>query len=117
MRKVLFLTAVLAFVGFSNAQQKMDAKSLQTTEVRNNFEAWSADLGLTDAQQTQIQAIYKKATQEKEAIRSTGTAKDFKEITDRQETAINAILTPAQLTKVKEIEAARNQQKIQISVK
>lgn len=113
MRKVLFLTAVLAFVGFSNAQQKMDEKSLETTEVRNNFEVWSAELNLSDSQISQIQSINEKATQEKVAIRTKGTAKDFQEISDRQEKAVHAILTEDQKIKVKEIEAKRNQIKLQ----
>lgn len=117
MRKVLFLATVFAFVGFSNAQQKMDEKSLQTSEVRNNFDVWSAELGLSEAQITQIKSINEKADKESVAIRNTGTAKDFKDIADRKEKAVHAILTAEQKVKIKEIESKRNQIKLNNSKK
>ncbi|MDD3771359.1 MAG: hypothetical protein RBT46_03780 [Weeksellaceae bacterium] len=112
MRNILFLAAVLAFVGFSNAQQKTDSK-LHTTEVVTNFDRWSAELELTADQIAQIEAINEKAKEEAIAIRSKATNKDLKEINDRKEKSIQAVLTPKQLEKVKKINERRDQEKVE----
>lgn len=111
MKKILFFAAVLAFVGISNAQQKVSAESTQVVEKKSNFDEWSKELKLTDKQISQIQAINEKFRAEKEKIRNTGTAADFKAINDRKEKEINALLTAEQLKLDAALKVRKEQEK------
>jgi Spy/CpxP family protein refolding chaperone len=111
MKKILFFAAVLAFVGISNAQQKVSAESTQVVEKKNNFDEWSKELKLTDKQIADIKTINEKYRAEKEKIRSTGTAADFKAINDRRDKEINALLTKEQLKAAENLEMKKEQEK------
>lgn len=113
MRKLLFITAVFAFVGFSNAQQKVTTN--QATEVTNNLDRMEVDLNLTSAQKASILGIYEKYTAEKVAIRETGTARDFKALNEKRQGEIDAVLTAEQLNKRTELESKREKEKMNSS--
>lgn len=114
MRKILFLVAVTAFVGMTNAQQKNASKSNQVEKVqhKNNFEQWGEELELTADQKAKIQAIYEASSKEVEALRTTGTSADFMKINQQKEEKIKALLTTEQLGKLEEIEKRKNQEKL-----
>jgi Spy/CpxP family protein refolding chaperone len=111
MKKILFFAAVLAFVGISNAQQKSQSAQSTQVVVKNNFDEWSKELKLTDSQISQIKAIEEKYRAEKDKIRNTGTAADFKAINDRKQKEINALLTPEQLKLDEALKVRKEQEK------
>lgn len=108
MKKLLFLTAVIAFVGFSNAQEKTKETSAVKVEKKNNMDEWSKELNLTEAQKVQVQKINDDYKTKKQAIRANGTAADFKKLSDEKQAEIDAVLTQEQKTKQEQI----RQQKI-----
>lgn len=108
MKKLLFLTAVIAFVGFSNAQEKTKEASALKVEKKNNMDEWSKELNLTEAQKVQVQKINDDYKTKKQAIRANGTASDFKKLNDAKQAEIDAVLTPEQRKKQQQI----HQQKV-----
>ena len=102
MKKLFLLLVVFTFVGVTNAQEKGKSKEVTKVERKNNFDEWSKALNLTDTQIAEIKKIEAEYQTKAEAIRSTGTAADFKKLNDDKRAEIEALLTPAQ--KVKEQE-------------
>lgn len=104
MKKLFLLLVVFTLAGMVNAQEKKSNEvSTQKLEKKNNFDEWSNEMNLTEAQKAQIMEINESAKTKKQAIRSTGTASDFKKINDDKEAAIEAILTPEQKAKKQQI--------------
>lgn len=112
MKKIFFFAALFAFVGMANAQQKaISSESTQVVEKKNNFDEWSKELKLTDKQIAEIKVINEKFSAEKQKIRATGTAADFKAINDRRDKEIKAILTADQIQAEEKLKAKKEQEK------
>lgn len=104
MKRILLVVVAVFFAGVSFAQQKSSVSSqVVKTEKKNNFDEWSKELNLTDAQKQQIVDIQEKYKTEKTAIRKTGTVEQFKTLNAKQEAEIKAVLTPEQVQKAEAI--------------
>lgn len=119
MKKLLLLVVVFTFVGVASAQEKSKSNQISTekAEKRNNFDEMSKELNLTEAQQAQIQQINEDYKAKKQAIRSNGTAADFKKLNDEKQAAVDAVLTPEQRAKkqqYKEQKMVEKQQKAEM---
>lgn len=102
MKKFLFLTAALMLTCFGYSQQTNSGIAVQKNDqVQTNFDRMSEELGLSDAQKTEIMAINKKYKEKKEAIRATGTSEDFKALEVAKHNEVKAVLTPEQNEKMK----------------
>lgn len=108
MKKLLLFAAMLTFVGFASAQEKKAAN----IDFKTNFEQWAKAVDLTDAQIAEVQKIDAEVKEQRAAIRSTATAKDFQKINADRDARIEALLTPAQREKNKaytlKLEADKN---------
>jgi len=102
MKKLFLLLAAFTFVGVASAQEK-PVKEAELTEKthqsKNNLDEWSKELNLTDAQKVEVQKINESYKTKKQAIRSTGTAADFKKLNDAKKEEIDAVLTSEQREK------------------
>lgn len=113
MKKLLLLTAIFAFVGFSNAQEKSKEASSIKVEKKNNMDEWSKELNLSEAQKAQVQKINEDYKVKKQAIRANGTSEQFKTLNDEKKAAIDAVLTPEQRAK----KVQMHQQKVEEKTK
>lgn len=113
MKKLFLLLAVFTFVGISNAQEKSKSKELSADKIerKNNFDEWSKELNLTEAQKAEINKINDEFSNKKAAIRQTGTAADFKKLNDEKKAAVEAILTPEQKVKQQELKEKKTAEK------
>lgn len=117
MKKLFLLLVVFTFVGVTNAQEKGKSKEMTKVEKKNNFDELSKELNLTETQKSEIKKIEAEFQGKAEAIRSTGTAADFKKLNDEKKAAIDAVLTPEQKVKkqaYKERKTAEKRQKAEL---
>lgn len=92
MKKILFFALTLVFAGFIQAQEKTLTETVSGTEVNANFEKYSQEMNLTEAQKSEILAIHEKYNKKKIAIRGTGTPEQFKALEEAKQKEIEAIL-------------------------
>ena len=111
MKKILLFALVFAFAGVSYAQEKNANAASIKTEKKNNFDEWSSFLNLNDAQKQQIQGIQTKYQNEKAGLRKSGSVADFKNLSEKQQAEINAVLTPEQIKKAEEYNALKEKEK------
>lgn len=111
MKKILLFALVFAFAGVSYAQEKNANAASIKTEKKNNFDEWSTYLNLNDAQKQQVTDIQTKYQVEKASLRKSGTVADFKNLSDKQQAEINAVLTPEQIKKAAEYNALKEKEK------
>lgn len=111
MKKILLFALVFAFAGVSYAQEKNATAASIKTEKKNNFDEWSTYLNLNDAQKQQVSDIQTKYQVEKASLRKSGTVADFKNLSDKQQAEINAVLTPEQIKKAAEYNALKEKEK------
>ncbi len=97
MKKFLFLTTLIAFFGFSQAQQTLVSNDASLS----NFERMSKELNLTEAQKAEIMSINKKYTDKKVDIRSSATQEDIESLEKLKQEEINAVLNNDQQEKMR----------------
>ncbi len=76
--------------------------------MAHRFERMSAELGLTDAQQQQIRAVFQQARQERQALRQQAPeqrGQAMRELHQRVRDQIQGILTPAQQAQARALRA------------
>ncbi|MDD3458726.1 MAG: hypothetical protein PHO74_04565 [Weeksellaceae bacterium] len=98
MKKLLIVAVTIFFAGLTQAQVKS-----QQNAVNVNFEKYSDELQLTEAQKSEILAIHKKYTEKKVAIRGTGTSENFKALNEAKQKEIEAVLNENQLKTMEKI--------------
>lgn len=98
MKKTLFILFTIAFTGIATAQVKTIKSAPPAVSPQlNNFEKWSLDLKLSEAQIAQVQAINENYESKKTALRSTGTQTDFQNLEIQKQKEIDAVLTEDQI--------------------
>ena len=102
MKKLFFVAVTLIFTGLTQAQVK-SVSDKQQDAVNVNFEKYSQEMQLTEAQKADILAIHDKYAEKKIAIRATGTPDDFKALNEAKQKEIKAVLNEDQIKTMERI--------------
>lgn len=94
MKNIFTFLLLIALSGILFGQENRSGK-------KNNFEEWSKELNLSESQEKDIRLIQDKYKLESETLRQSGNAEKAKSLQDRQQSEIDAVLTPEQIKKAK----------------
>src|ERR1017187_229943 len=115
MKKLILTAAIFTLSLLSYAQAQGPGERKFENDPKTQTEKMTADLGLTDAQKTQVLIINNDAANKKKAMRANQTEgvdkhEGMKKIESDRETALKGILTEEQFKKyIKIREDARKQ--------
>lgn len=104
MKKFLFFAVMIVFAGIAGAQQLSETdRSQRRGEAHENFEKYSQELQLTEAQKSEILAIHDKYAQKKKAIRATATRDQFRDLNQQKQAEIESVLNEDQKKKYRQL--------------
>lgn len=109
---------ILLGFGFSFAQNKPIVNDKASKHKNINFEKWSQELDLSEAQKKQILEIKSKYNSDITALRTSGTLDEqqAQSLFEKQESDVKKALTPSQLEKSNLIELRKSKERNKSSV-
>lgn len=118
MKNILSIMVILLGFGFSFAQNKPIVNDKASKHKNINFEKWSQELDLSEAQKKQILDIKSKYNSDITALRTSGTLDEqqAQSLFEKQESDVKKVLTTSQLEKSNLIELRKSKERNKSSV-